>query len=50
MSFRDVDVEQIGYICEGLLGYSRALVEDQVVLGLVIHVFVGVATSPLSAG
>lgn len=35
VSFRDVDVEQIGYIYEGLLGYSCAPVEDEVVLGLV---------------
>lgn len=35
VSFRDVDVEQIGYIYEGLLGYSCAVVEDEVVLGLV---------------
>lgn len=35
VSFRDVDVEQIGYIYEGLLGYSCAVVEDDVVLGLV---------------
>jgi hypothetical protein len=35
VSFRDIDVEQIGYIYEGLLGYSCAIVEDEVVLGLV---------------
>ncbi|WP_202817200.1 Eco57I restriction-modification methylase domain-containing protein [Serinicoccus sp. CUA-874] len=35
VSFRDVDVEQIGYIYEGLLGYSCEFVEDQVVIGLV---------------
>jgi hypothetical protein len=35
VSFRDIDVEQIGYIYEGLLGYSCMIVEDQVVLGLV---------------
>lgn len=35
VSFRDIDVEQIGYIYEGLLGYSCAVVEDQVILGLV---------------
>ena len=35
VSFRDVDVEQIGYIYEGLLGYSCAVVDDEVVLGLV---------------
>lgn len=34
ISFRDVDVEQIGYIYEGLLGYSCAEV-DEVTLGLV---------------
>lgn len=34
ISFRDVDVEQIGYIYEGLLGYSCADV-DQVIVGLV---------------
>lgn len=33
ISFRDVDVEQIGYIYEGLLGYSSAPV-DEVVVGL----------------
>ncbi|WP_062948338.1 DNA methyltransferase [Brachybacterium sp. sponge] len=27
ISFRDIDVEQIGYIYEGLLGYSAAVVE-----------------------
>ncbi len=35
VSFRDVDVEQIGYIYEGLLGYSCKVVKDEVVLGLV---------------
>ena len=35
ISFRDIDVEQIGYIYEGLLGYSCAVVADEVVLGLV---------------
>lgn len=35
VSFRDIDVEQIGYIYEGLLGYSCAIVEDQAVLGLI---------------
>ena len=34
ISFRDVDVEQIGYIYEGLLGYSCAAV-DEVVVGLI---------------
>lgn len=33
ISFRDIDVEQIGYIYEGLLGYTCARA-DQVVLGL----------------
>ncbi|MCY4726808.1 SAM-dependent DNA methyltransferase [Nocardioides sp. STR2] len=35
VSFRDIDVEQIGYIYEGLLGYSCAVVEDGVIIGLV---------------
>ena len=35
ISFRDVDVEQIGYIYEGLLGYTCREVEEGVVLGLV---------------
>ncbi|MBB2769106.1 UNVERIFIED_ORG: hypothetical protein GGE11_000001 [Mycolicibacterium obuense] len=35
ISFRDIDVEQIGYIYEGLLGYTCATVADDVVLGLV---------------
>lgn len=35
ISFREIDVEQIGYIYEGLLGYSCAEVTDDVVLGLV---------------
>jgi len=35
ISFRDIDVEQIGYIYEGLLGYSCAVVTDDVVVGLV---------------
>ncbi|MFC7532493.1 Eco57I restriction-modification methylase domain-containing protein [Actinoplanes sp. GCM10030250] len=35
ISFRDVDVEQIGYIYEGLLGYSCTVVRGQAVLGLV---------------
>jgi hypothetical protein len=34
ISFRDVDVEQIGYIYEGLLGYTCARVE-QPVLGII---------------
>ncbi|WP_112272840.1 Eco57I restriction-modification methylase domain-containing protein [Lentzea terrae] len=34
ISFRDIDVEQIGYIYEGLLGYSCAEV-DEVVIGLI---------------
>ncbi|WP_306359203.1 Eco57I restriction-modification methylase domain-containing protein [Nocardia sp. CC227C] len=34
ISFRDVDVEQIGYIYEGLLGYSCAPVEE-VTVGLI---------------
>ncbi len=34
VSFRDIDVEQIGYIYEGLLGYSAKDV-DEVVLGVV---------------
>lgn len=35
ISFRDIDVEQIGYIYEGLLGYTCATVADDVVVGLV---------------
>ena len=35
ISFRDIDVEQIGYIYEGLLGYTCRTVEGDVVLGLV---------------
>lgn len=35
ISFRQIDVEQIGYIYEGLLGYSCADVTDDVVVGLV---------------
>ncbi|WP_235351352.1 Eco57I restriction-modification methylase domain-containing protein [Brevibacterium sp. UCMA 11752] len=31
ISFRDIDVEQIGYIYEGLLGYSAAIVESTTV-------------------
>jgi hypothetical protein len=34
ISFRDIDVEQIGYIYEGLLGYSCAEV-DEVTVGLI---------------
>jgi hypothetical protein len=34
ISFRDIDVEQIGYIYEGLLGYSCADV-DEVTVGLI---------------
>ena len=34
ISFRDIDVEQIGYIYEGLLGYT-CRVADEVVVGLV---------------
>ncbi|CAI9402720.1 DNA methyltransferase [Aestuariimicrobium sp. T2.26MG-19.2B] len=33
ISFRDIDVEQIGYIYEGLLGYTAAIA-DQVTVGL----------------
>lgn len=35
ISFRDIDVEQIGYIYEGLLGYTCATVIDDIVVGLV---------------
>lgn len=35
ISFREIDVEQIGYIYEGLLGYSCADVTDDIILGLV---------------
>ncbi|KAF4405714.1 DNA methyltransferase [Streptomyces lycii] len=37
ISFRDIDVEQIGYIYEGLLGYSCAEVDesDGVIVGLI---------------
>lgn len=35
ISFREIDVEQIGYIYEGLLGYSCGEVTDDIVLGLV---------------
>ncbi len=34
ISFRDIDVEQIGYIYEGLLGYSCEVVHGQVKIGL----------------
>lgn len=34
LSFRDIDVEQIGYIYEGLLGYT-CVVADEVMLGLI---------------
>ena len=34
ISFRDVDVEQIGYIYEGLLGYTCREVTEKAVLGL----------------
>ena len=34
LSFRDIDVEQIGYIYEGLLGYSAQVV-DEVHVGLI---------------
>jgi hypothetical protein len=34
LSFRDIDVEQIGYIYEGLLGYSATVV-DEVHVGLI---------------
>ena len=36
LSFRDIDVEQIGYIYEGLLGYTcKRVPEGQIVLGIV---------------
>jgi type I restriction-modification system DNA methylase subunit len=35
ISFREIDVEQIGYIYEGLLGYSCKTVEGDLVLGLI---------------
>lgn len=35
ISFRDIDVEQIGYIYEGLLGYTCARVTGDVHIGLV---------------
>ena len=34
ISFRDVDVEQIGYIYEGLLGYTCREVEHEAIVGL----------------
>jgi hypothetical protein len=34
ISFREVDVEQIGYIYEGLLGYTSKNAGDQTILGL----------------
>jgi hypothetical protein len=34
VSFREVDVEQIGYVYEGLLGYTARETRGQVVLGL----------------
>ena len=33
ISFREVDVEQIGYVYEGLLGYASRRVTDDAVLG-----------------
>ncbi|KAA0115088.1 SAM-dependent DNA methyltransferase [Mycolicibacterium sp. P9-22] len=35
ISFREIDVEQIGYIYEGLLGYTCAPVTDDIVVGLI---------------
>lgn len=35
ISFRDIDVEQIGYIYEGLLGYTCTPVTDTAYLGLI---------------
>jgi len=35
ISFREVDVEQIGYIYEGLLGYTSKNAGDQTILGLI---------------
>ena len=43
ISFRDIDVEQIGYIYEGLLGYSCADVRE-IIVGLI-----GKELFPLSA-
>jgi type I restriction-modification system DNA methylase subunit len=34
ISFREIDVEQIGYVYEGLLGYASKRVETDAVLGL----------------
>lgn len=34
ISFRDIDVEQIGYIYEGLLGYTCRVVEAEAIVGL----------------
>lgn len=34
ISFREVDVEQIGYVYEGLLGYASRRVDSEAVLGL----------------
>src|SRR5699024_6570615 len=34
ISFRDIDVEQIGYVYEGLLGYTCTTVEGSVSIGL----------------
>lgn len=34
ISFRDIDVEQIGYIYEGLLGYTARRAEEEIILGL----------------
>ncbi|UYM05518.1 hypothetical protein [Solicola gregarius] len=35
ISFRDIDVEQIGYIYEGLLGYTCQTVEGDAIVGLI---------------
>lgn len=34
ISFREIDVEEIGYVYEGLLGYASRKVESEAVLGL----------------
>lgn len=34
VSFREIDVEQIGYVYEGLLGYTTRDTDDRVILGL----------------
>lgn len=34
ISFREIDVEEIGYVYEGLLGYASKKVESEAVLGL----------------